>query len=155
MCLQFRRLWFYSWVKKIPWRKDRLPAPVFWPREFHGLYSPWFHKESDTTEWHSLHSPLSDVFKIQAYSISHNWVFPSATAALALARSYAVEQAGMKQVLNSGQSWEICFLYLALGASKYMHALHKQSSFLTAFLVVLLLFKPGKGTPLLSVTTLD
>ena len=23
---------------------------VFWPREFHGLYSPWGHKESDTTK---------------------------------------------------------------------------------------------------------
>ena len=29
---------------------DRLPTPVFWPGEFHGLYSPWGHKESDTTE---------------------------------------------------------------------------------------------------------
>ena len=58
-------------------------------------------------------------------------------------------------MLNSGQSGEICFLYLALGASKYMHALHKQASFLAAILVVLLHFKPGKGTPLLSVTTLD
>ena len=25
-------------------------APVFWPGEFHGLYSPWGRKESDTTE---------------------------------------------------------------------------------------------------------
>jgi len=25
------------WVGKIPWRKERLPTPVFWPREFHGL----------------------------------------------------------------------------------------------------------------------
>ena len=29
-------------------------TPVFWPREFHGLYSPWGLKESDTTEWFSL-----------------------------------------------------------------------------------------------------
>ena len=34
---------------------DRLPTLVFWPREFHGLYSPWGHKESDTTERISLH----------------------------------------------------------------------------------------------------
>ena len=27
-----------------------LPTPVFWPREFHGLYSPWGHKELDMTE---------------------------------------------------------------------------------------------------------
>ena len=33
----------------IPWRKEGLlPSPVFWPREFHGLYSPWDHKESDS-----------------------------------------------------------------------------------------------------------
>ena len=25
-------------------------TPVFWPGEFHGLYSPWDHKELDTTE---------------------------------------------------------------------------------------------------------
>ena len=27
-----------------------LPTPVFWPEEIHGLYSPWGHKELDTTE---------------------------------------------------------------------------------------------------------
>ena len=26
------------------------PTPVFWPREFHGLYSQWDHKESDMTQ---------------------------------------------------------------------------------------------------------
>ena len=35
----------------------RLPTPVFWPGEFHGLYSPWGLKESDTTEWLSLYFP--------------------------------------------------------------------------------------------------
>ena len=23
------------------WRRERLPTPVFWPGEFHGLYSSW------------------------------------------------------------------------------------------------------------------
>ena len=41
---------FNSWVGKIPWRRKRLPTPVFWPAEFHGLCRPWYHKESDTTE---------------------------------------------------------------------------------------------------------
>ena len=31
-----------------------LPTPVFWPGEFHGLYSPWGRKELDTTEWLSF-----------------------------------------------------------------------------------------------------
>ena len=34
------------------------PSPVFWPGEFHGLYSPWSHKESDTTEQLSLFTNL-------------------------------------------------------------------------------------------------
>ena len=42
--------WFDPWVGKIPWRRERLPTPVSWPGEFHGLYSPWGHKELDTTE---------------------------------------------------------------------------------------------------------
>ena len=29
---------FDLWVRKIPWRRERLPTPVFWPGEFHGLY---------------------------------------------------------------------------------------------------------------------
>ena len=36
------------------WGRERLPTPVFWPREFQGLYSPWSLKELDTTEGLSL-----------------------------------------------------------------------------------------------------
>ena len=28
---------FDLWVGKIPWRRERLPTPVFWPGEVHGL----------------------------------------------------------------------------------------------------------------------
>ena len=40
---------------RIPWRRKRLPTPVFLPGESHrqrslAVYSPWGHKESDTTE---------------------------------------------------------------------------------------------------------
>ena len=45
-----RRPGFDLWVGKSPWRRERLPTPVFWPGEFHGLYSPWGRKEPDTTE---------------------------------------------------------------------------------------------------------
>ena len=55
ICLQCGRPGFGPWVGKFPWRRERLPTPVFWPGEFHGLYSPWGHKESDTTEQLSLH----------------------------------------------------------------------------------------------------
>ena len=38
-----------TWIGKIPWRRERLITPVFWPGEFHGLFSPWGHKESEVT----------------------------------------------------------------------------------------------------------
>ena len=31
------RAGFDPWVGKIPWRRERLPTPVFWPREFYGV----------------------------------------------------------------------------------------------------------------------
>ena len=45
-------LGFDPWVRKLLWRGEWLPTPVFWPEEFHGQrsYSPWGHKESDRTE---------------------------------------------------------------------------------------------------------
>ena len=50
-----RRPGIYLWVWKIPWRREWLPTPVFFPREFHGQrslvgYCPWGHKESASTE---------------------------------------------------------------------------------------------------------
>ena len=44
ICLQCGRPQFDPWVGKIPSRKERLPTPIFWPGEFHGLYRPWGHK---------------------------------------------------------------------------------------------------------------
>ena len=52
--LQCGRAGFDPGVGKILWRRERLPAPVFWPGEFHGLYSPQGSKESDMTEQLSL-----------------------------------------------------------------------------------------------------
>ena len=52
--LQCRRPEFNPLVGKIPWRRERLPTPVFWPGEFHGLYSLWGLKESEMTEKLSL-----------------------------------------------------------------------------------------------------
>ena len=33
-----------------PWKRKWQPTSVFWPGEFHGLYSPWDRKEWDTNE---------------------------------------------------------------------------------------------------------
>ena len=47
-----------TWVRSLDWEdmleKEKLPSPIFWPREFYGLYSPWGHKELDITEQLSL-----------------------------------------------------------------------------------------------------
>jgi len=51
-----------------PWRRERLPAPVIWPGEFHGLYSPCGRKESDTTEWLSL-----SLHVMYNCSVMYNW----------------------------------------------------------------------------------
>ena len=45
---------FVPWVRKIPWRRKWQPSPVLLPGESRGQrslagYSPWDHKESDTT----------------------------------------------------------------------------------------------------------
>ena len=59
-----RELGFDPWIGKIPWRRERLPTPVFWPGEFHGLYSPWGCKESGTAEQLLLHMlPLYHTIK--------------------------------------------------------------------------------------------
>ena len=55
ICLQCRRHEFNPWVRKISWRRECLPAPVFLPGESHGQrnlvgYSPRVHKELDMME---------------------------------------------------------------------------------------------------------
>ena len=43
-----------TWVQSLGWEdpleKGKLPTPVFWPEESHGLCSLWGRKEWDTTE---------------------------------------------------------------------------------------------------------
>ena len=50
-----KRHGFDPWVRKIPWRRKWQYTPVLVPGKSHGQrslvgYSPWGHKESDTTE---------------------------------------------------------------------------------------------------------
>ena len=45
-----------TWIQSLDWEdllekgRERLPTPVLWPGEFHGLHSPRDSKELDTTE---------------------------------------------------------------------------------------------------------
>ena len=51
-----------TWVRSLGWEdpleKERPPTPVFWPGEFHGLYSPRGSKELDMTERLPLYSDI-------------------------------------------------------------------------------------------------
>ena len=42
------------WLGRSPGEGKGFPFQLFWPGEFHGLYSPWSRKESDTTAQLSL-----------------------------------------------------------------------------------------------------
>ena len=53
-CRRHKRHGFDPWIGKIPWRRKLQSALVFLPRESQRQrsladYSPWGHKESDTT----------------------------------------------------------------------------------------------------------
>ena len=43
-----------TWVQPLGWKdpleEGKATTPVFWPGDFHGLYSPWDRKELDMTE---------------------------------------------------------------------------------------------------------
>ena len=51
-----------TWVQFLGWedprRRERLPTPVLWPGEFHGMCSPQGHKKLDMTEQLSLSHQL-------------------------------------------------------------------------------------------------
>jgi len=53
-----------TWVRSLGWEhpleQGTATHSVFWPGEFHGLYSPWGHKESDMAKQLSL-SPCLDI----------------------------------------------------------------------------------------------
>ena len=70
--LQCRRPLFSSWVRKIPWRRERLPTPVFWPEEFHGPYSPWSHRVEH--DWVTFTHFWWFFCKILKMNLSH-WLF--------------------------------------------------------------------------------
>ena len=42
---------FDPWVGEIPWRREMLPTPVFWPEEFHGLYVVFMGSQRVGHDW--------------------------------------------------------------------------------------------------------
>ena len=69
ICLQRRRPGFHPWVGKIPPKRERVPTPVFWPREFYRLLLGVvkslsdFHlhfRESCGRKWRGTKEPLDE-----------------------------------------------------------------------------------------------
>ena len=79
-------------VRKIPWRREWLPTSAFSPGEFHGQrsladYSPWGHKELDTTEWLSLSGqfrqyPSGNPHQMGLSALAQEWMLLADTAVL-------------------------------------------------------------------------
>ena len=61
-----------TWVQSlgwgIPWRRERLPTPVFWPGEFHGLYSESFSQVLLFVSFFSIEVCL-------VYNVVNNWFY--------------------------------------------------------------------------------
>ena len=94
-CRRYKRNRFDSGVRKIPWRREWLPTPVFLPGKSQGQrslvgYSPWGCKESDTVEQlstaqHHLYQPPAAIqlpsrqrwsFQREAVHLSSITIYP-------------------------------------------------------------------------------
>ena len=58
--------------------RKRPPTPIFLPGKFHGQrnlvgYSPWSHKELDTTEPLSAHTHKSEMYNIFSYKYTYKY----------------------------------------------------------------------------------
>ena len=70
----FSRQEYWSGVP-LPSLRERLPAPVFWPGELHGLYSPRGPKEAHTTERLVLSrfTKISEGFILRYVQVTTDW----------------------------------------------------------------------------------
>ena len=59
---------FNPWVGNIPWRRKWLPSPVFWPGQFHGLYSQWGHKETWLSSFCFFYSTNPEAYGLNFFS---------------------------------------------------------------------------------------
>ena len=101
--LQCGRLGFNPWIGKISWRRERLPTPVFWPGEFHGLYSPWSHKGLDTTEWLSL--SLFSLFHVEQHFRSCPPIFYSSCHSLTITVYLDVSLSELLELVMDREAW--------------------------------------------------
>ena len=75
-----REAWDRSLGWGIPWRRERLPTLVFWPGEFHGLYSPWGWKSQ--TQLSDFHFLVTEPLSSLALKLLENRFFPTSSPTL-------------------------------------------------------------------------
>ena len=98
---EVQETWFSPWVRKTPWSRKWQPTPVFLPGKSHGQrslvgYSPWGHKESDTTERLHFH------FHIQRQC----HIMPMSFTLLIVGKCYVTEQGSQKSERAYGEIFE-------------------------------------------------
>ena len=121
-CRRCRGCGFNLWVREIPWSRKWQPTPVFLPGKFPGQrglagYSPWGHKEWDTTEDPSTqraraHTPSPSL--TQSLTLSPPWTpTPDTAVGKQWGPGGGETQAGLEsQVATHIQtSWALSWLY--------------------------------------------
>ena len=112
---------FDHWVRKIPWKREWHPTPLFLPGEFHGqrrlaVYSPWDCKESDTTEWLiCIHTQVQTLRlnlpfawdTLITFFISHLAVLDLFTTVPSLVPGYASISSQPRVIDNSTEEWMV------------------------------------------------
>ena len=83
---------FDLWVRKIPWRREWQPTPVFLPGEFHGQrslegYSQWGHRVG--------HDWVTNTFTFTFFYISYIYIFGICRYIHSCMHSYIVGYTGM------------------------------------------------------------
>ena len=93
----------------MPWRRKWQPTPVFWPGEFHGLYNPWGHKESDKTEQLSphIHLNIKYIYHMDLFIYLHTYI----TSSLELP-SYLVHHRALSRVLDYSVRFSLVIYFI-------------------------------------------
>ena len=92
---EMQEIWIGPCVRKILWRRECQPTPVFLPGESHGQrslvgYSPGGHTKSDTTEQLTLSFPTAELkfgIKETSWALLHSFLAPPLIPATAVVAS--------------------------------------------------------------------
>ena len=96
--LQCGRPGFNPWVGKIPWRRERLPMPVFWPGELHGLCSQSMGLQKVRHDWAA--------FTFTSVASDKNSHLPATSISIkSVATAAADLQHTLKAVPDGDQGW--------------------------------------------------